>query len=36
MLLVAFVCLAASWSPTKYSKRFFTEHLDVALQDEQA
>jgi len=35
-LLVAFVRLAASSSPTRYTKQFFKEDLDAELQDEQA
>jgi len=35
-LLVAFVRLAASSSPTRYAKQFFKEGLDAELQDEQA
>jgi|GEM_PF-2563685 len=35
-LLVAFVRLAASSSPTRYTKQFFKENLDAELQDEQA
>ena len=35
-LLVALVRLAASSTPTRYSKRFFEEGLDAELQDEQA
>jgi hypothetical protein len=35
-LLVAFVLLAASSSPTRYTKQFFKENLDAELQDEQA
>jgi hypothetical protein len=35
-LLVAFVRLAVSSSPTRYTKQFFKESLDAELQDEQA
>ena len=35
-LLVAFVRLAVSSSPTRYTKQFFKEDLDAELQDEQA
>jgi hypothetical protein len=35
-LLVAFVRLAASSSPTTYTKTFFKEDLDAVLHDEQA
>jgi hypothetical protein len=35
-LLVAFVRLAASSSPTRYTKSFFMKGLDAELQDEQA
>jgi hypothetical protein len=35
-LLLAFVRLAASSSPTRYTKQFFKEDLDAELQDEQA
>jgi hypothetical protein len=35
-LLVAFVRLAASSSPTRYTRQFFEEELDAELQDEQA
>ena len=35
-LLVAFVRLAASSSPTRYTKQFFKDNLDAELQDEQA
>jgi hypothetical protein len=35
-LLVAFVRLAASSSPTRYTKTFFNEDVDAVLQDEQA
>lgn len=35
-LLVAFVRLAASSSPTRYTKQFFKDDLDAELQNEQA
>jgi hypothetical protein len=35
-LLVAFVRLAASSTPSRYTKQFFEESLDAELQDEQA
>ena len=35
-LLVSFVRLAASSSPTRYTKQFFKDDLDAELQDEQA
>jgi hypothetical protein len=35
-LLVAFVHLAASSLPTRYTKQFFKDDLDTELQDEQA
>jgi hypothetical protein len=35
-LLVAFVGLAASSTPTRYTKQFFREDLDTELQDQQA
>ena len=35
-LLVAFVRLAASSSPTRYTKQFFKDDLDAELQDERA